>query len=603
MLEDYRVTEEEILDIISKYVIIRNNSSDYTQKFLEVIERAKEVAKENKSNYVKEEHLLFALLTVDETIFFDQIIKLNLNPFNLIEDLKAYFSFKNESEINTHSISLTNLAKNNKLNKMIGRSEYLERMKIVLNRKNKNNILLIGSAGVGKTALVEGLCYELLEKKMDYNIISLNISSLIANTKYRGDFEARINKVLEEVIESENSILFIDEIHTIIGAGSSDNLLDVANIIKPYLVRNNFRCIGATTQEEYQKTIMKDKALSRRFQPIFVNELNEEETLNVLEGIKDDYINFHKVEVDDNMLEYIVNICSEKITTRKFPDKAIDLMDEAMCIAKMRADKSIKLIHVEEAFKNVCGILKGALDYDYKYQELEPYFLDNFLGVNNKKSLVSISFKGNKENLKLLLEEIKLGFGITSEMILELNMVNYTDLYSLSSLIGSPPGYIGYEDGGILSEHFSKFLYQVIVIHKLDYASKDIIEFIIGAKDKGFFFDKKGREFKTNNTVFVFVGDEEKTSKIGFLNSNLETKKSLECDLYLGNKEIVISNNPYKSSLKYKGFDLSFDEEEFFKYSTDYKRSFLELLLKYEKGKYRLKYDENNKKIEISTLG
>ena len=599
LLEDYRVREEEIKDIISRYVLIRSNNQEYTDKFLEVIEMARAISKENNSSLVKEEHLLYALLVVKDTIFEDTIIKLNLNQGALIEDLKAYFNLKNNNEVESYSVSLTQLAKDKKLNKMIGREEYLERMKIVLGRKNKNNILLIGSAGVGKTALVEGLCYDLLETLSEYNVISLNISSLIANTKYRGDFEARINKVLDEVIERENSIVFIDEIHTIVGAGSSDNLLDVANIIKPYLVRNNFRCIGATTAEEYQKTIMKDKALARRFQPIFVNELNEEETLNVLIGIKDDYIKYHNVEVSDIFMTYIIKLCKEKIVSRKFPDKAIDLLDEAMCIAKMRSESKLKMTHIDDALKNITGAQNGDLDYDYKYQELQPYFLDNFLGIKNNKNLVSIAFNGDDENLKLLLEELKLGFGIGSEMVLELNLTNYTDLHSLSSLIGTPPGYVGYDDGGILSEHFAKFLYQIIVIHKFESASYDIKEFLLSMKDKGVFYDKKGREFLTYNTVLVFVTENKDDHKIGFLNNNIKVNEGVICDLYLTNKNDFVFSNPYISSFKYKGFDLSFDENEFSHHILDYKKSFFELLKKYEKGKYVLKYNDFTKKIDI----
>ena len=599
LLEDYRVKEEEILDIISKYIIIRSQSGEYTDKFLEVIETAKKVSKDNKSNFVREEHLLYALLITKETIFLDTIIRLNLNPFNLIEDLKAYFSFQQNQEIDSYSISLTELARNKKLNKMIGRNDYLERMKIVLSRKNKNNILLIGSAGVGKTALVEGLCYDLLEQKSNYNVISLNISSLIANTKYRGDFEARINKVLQEVVDSENAILFIDEIHTIIGAGSSDNLLDVANIIKPYLVRNNFRCIGATTSEEYQKTIVKDKALARRFQPIFVNELNKEETLNVLNGIKDDYIDFHKVEIDSKIFDYIIKICDEKIITRKFPDKAIDLLDESMCIAKSKGYSKLKHKHVDEAFKNITGALTGVLDYNYKFNELEPYFLDNYLGIKESKNLVSVLFRGDDYNLKLLTEEIKMGFGITSEMILELNMSNYSDTTSLSSLIGSAPGYIGYDDGGIISEHFSEYPYQLLIVHNFELASFDVKEFILLMKDKGFFFDKKGREYKTTNTVFIFIENEVLENNIGFIKQDIKRKDNINYDISLSNKVDYVVTNPYLLSLKQKGFELMFEQEEFLKYKNNFKKSFMSLLNKYEKGKYSLKFNEETKEIDI----
>ena len=599
LLEDYRVTIEEIIESTDGYVFIRSNNKEYTEKFMEVIEMAKAISKENNSITVLEEHFLFALLVVKDTIFESLIKKLNLNSTVLIEDLKEYFYIKNTEELDNYSVNLSNLAKENKLNKMIGREHYLERMKLVLGRKSKNNILLVGSAGVGKTALVEGLCYELLKDNSNYEIISISISSLIANTKYRGDFEGRINKVLNEVISSHNKILFIDEIHTIIGAGSSDNSLDVANIIKPYLVRDNFRCIGATTAEEYEKHINKDKALARRFQTIFVNELNEEETANVLIGILDDYIRFHQVDLDKKYIPYFIKLCGDRIINRKFPDKAIDLMDEAMCLAKMKKSDIVKISHIDEALKNICGMNVGKIDYEYKYHELEPYFLDNYLGVLTNKNLVTISFNGDEKNLKLLIDELKIGFGISNESILELNLTNFSENNLLSSLIGTSPGYVGYEDGGILSEHYAKYLYQIIVLKKMEEAASSIKNFLNSLIKNGVFYDKKGREFKTNNTVFIVVDENKKKESMGFISVETKNKNEIEFDLNLSDKSHFKSVNPYIDSFKYKGFDISFNEEEFSRYEIPYKKGFLELLKKYKKGRYFLTYNTKTDEIEI----
>lgn len=599
LLEDYRVTLEEIEDAIKAYIIIRSNNNTYTEKFIEVMNMAKAISKENNSLVVLEEHLLFALLVVKDTIFESLIKKLNLNSTILIEDLKEYFYIKSTDELNNYSVNLTTLAKENKLSRMIGRESYLNRMKVVLGRKNKNNILLVGSAGVGKTALVEGLCHELLKDKSNYEIVSVNVSSLIANTKYRGDFEARINKVLNEVLASSNKILFIDEIHTIIGAGSSDNSLDIANIIKPYLARENFRCIGATTTDEYQKSIYKDKALARRFQTIFVNELTKEETQDVLVGIMDDYIKFHNVSFDEKYIPYILKICEEKITNKKFPDKAIDLLDEAMCLAKMNNNKTVKINNIDEAIKNITGMNVGKIEHKYFYHELEPYFLDNYLGVSSKKNLISIQYFGDDKNLELLLEEIKLGFGIFSESVLELNLANFIESHSLSSLIGTPPGYVGYEDGGVLSEHYGRFVYQIIVIKNIENTSNDIKSFIESLIRNGRFFDKKGREFKTINSVFIFVGDNSKTQKIGFISNEAKNKESDLFDLVLGEKNKYTAINPYIDSFKYRGFDVSFDEDDFSLHSNSYKKVFLELIRKYNKGKYFLMYNTSTKEIEI----
>ena len=599
LLEDYRVTNEEIKDAISSYMLIRSNNGEYTDKFLEVIQMAKAISKENNSSIVLEEHLLFALLVVKDTIFEALIKKLNLNSLILIEDLKEYFYIKTTEEVNNYSTNLTNLAKENKLNKLIGRESYLERMQVVLGRKNKNNILLIGSAGVGKTALVEGLCYLLLKEKNDKEIISINVSSLVANTKYRGDFEARINTVLNEVINSNNKILFIDEIHTIIGAGSSDNSLDISNIIKPYLVRDNFRCIGATTTEEYQKSIYKDKALARRFQPIFVDELSEDETLNVLNKIADDYVKFHKVNIDKKYLNYIVKTCKDKITNRKFPDKAIDLMDEAMCLAKMEHVSNTKITHIEQALKNISGVGLGTIVHNFKYKELESFYLDHYLGVTTKKNLLTIKYLGNDKNLESLLEEIKLGFGISNEAILNLDLSNFTENNSLSLLLGTSPGYVGYEDGGILSEHYAKFIYQIVVVKNFILAANDIKQFILSMIKNGVFFDRKGREFKTTNSLFLFIDKEQVESQIGFIN-HVKKQNNEMFDLVIENAKDTSEINPYIESFKYRGFDISFDEEDFHKNETSYKKALLELLKTYNKGKYFLFYNDKTNKTEIT---
>ena len=598
LLEDYRVSTEEIIDAMSSYMIIRNNNGEYTDKLIEVIKMSQAISKENNSNVVLEEHLLFSLLVVKDTIFEALIKKLNLNSTILIEDLKEFFNIKNTDELENYSTNLTLLAKENKLNRLIGRETYLNRMKVVLGRKNKNNILLIGGAGVGKTALVEGLCYELLKEKNSNEIISINVSSLVANTKYRGDFEARINKVLTEVINSNNKILFIDEIHTIIGAGSSDNSLDIANIIKPYLARDNFRCIGATTTEEYQKSIYKDKALARRFQPIFVDELSPDETLDVLEKIVDDYAEFHNVYLDKKYLPYIIKLSKDKITNRKFPDKSIDLMDEAMCLAKMNNLEYVKPTQIDEALKNISGVNAGILNHDFSYKELESYFLDHYLGIVGKKHLLSLNFLGDENNLELLLDELKIGFGISGEAILNIDLSNFSENNSLSLLIGTSPGYVGYEDGGILSEHYAKFIYQVIIFKNYDLAAGDVKQFLLSLVGNGKFFDRKGREFKTLNTVFIFINKETYFSSLGFTNE-IKKKENMLYDLTLDNIKVVDEVNPYVELFKYKGFDISFDEVDFNQNPIKYKKALLNLVKKHNKGKYFLFYNTKSEEIEI----
>ena len=595
LLEDYRVNEEEILEVLTSLVIIRSDNNNYTDKLLEVFEMAKAIAKENNSSIILEEHLFFSFLVIKDTIFEAVIKKLNLNSTILIEDLKEYFYIKDQEEIENYTVNLTKLAKEEKLNKIYGRKDYLLRMKTILKRKTKNNMLLVGSAGVGKTALVEGLCYELLAEGSKYEVVSVNVSSLVANTKYRGDFEARINKVLDEVISKGEKILFIDEIHTIVGAGSSDNHLDIANIIKPYLARENFICIGATTMDEYLKSINKDKALARRFQTIFVNELSVEETKSLLIQILRSFEEFHNLFFDLTLLDYLLKLAKEKIINRKFPDKAIDLLDEAMSVAKVNNHSKVISSDIITAIKNICGIDGMRFDYDYKYKELEPYFYDNFLGVNLKKNLINIKYVGVDHST--LLNELCYGFGISGEAILELNLATYKETHSISSLIGSPPGYVGFEDGGVLSEHFAKTIYQIVVFKNMNEANSEIKSFITSLIENGYFYDKKGREFKTINTVFVTVEKEIISKSIGFISSVRSVRENY--DLVLNDICTNVVIDPYVKEFSFLGYEINYDKRLFEENKTSFKRCFIKILKEYKKGKYDLVFNNLSKEIEI----
>ena len=270
-----------------------------------------------------------------------------------------------------------------------------------------------------------------------------------------------------------------------------------------------------------------------------------------------------------------------------------------MCLAKINNSKNVKINNIDDALKNITGMSVGKIDYKFSYHELESYFLDNYLGVSTKKNLVSINYCGDDENLKLLLEEIKTGFGIFEESILELNLTNFTESFALSALIGTPPGYVGYEDGGILSEHYARFIYQVIVVKNIEKASPDIKFFIESLVKNGRFYDKKGREFKTNNSVFIFVDSSIKSQKIGFITNVIDNSKNEMFDLILGEKQHYEAINPYIDSFSFRGFDISFNEDDFNMRPNSYKKKFLELIKKYNKGKYFLSYNNLTEEIEI----
>ena len=320
--------------------------------------------------------------------------------------------------------------------------------------------------------------------------------------------------------------------------------------------------------------------------------------MDVLSKIIEDYSKFHDVFMDKKYLPYIIKLCKDKITNRKFPDKAIDLMDEAMCLAKIRDAKVAKVSHIDEALKNISGVGMGVLEYEFSYSELEPFFLDHYLGVVSRKNLLNINYVGNDCNLETLLDEIRKGFGVSKEAILNLDLSNFTENNSLSLLIGTSPGYVGYEDGGILSEHFAKFIYQVIVVKNFESAAGDVRQFLLSIINNGVFFDRKGREFKTNNTIFVFINQERSENSFGFI-SKTKKQSTLSFDLTLNSKKNTNDINPYVDSFKYRGYDISFDESDFHQNSSHYKKALLELIRKYNKGKYFLFFNSEKGKIEI----
>ncbi len=485
LLEEYDVTSEEIYDILDSLVIIRQNNSKYTKKLESVFKTANTIATEQGSEDILEEHLFFSLLLTKDTVFLNQLDYLGIDLKDILEDLKEVFNLSDD-EIE-YTTNLTKKAKNKEFDKFIGREEYLERMRIIISRKNKNNPLLVGNAGVGKTALVEGLASFYAKQNVDYEILSLNLSSLLSNTKYRGDFEARIDALTKEIMNKPNLILFIDEIHTIMGAGSSEGALDAANILKPFLARNSFKVIGATTIEEYRKTILSDKALSRRFQTIFVAEPSLVEMKNILFGIKSDYETYHNVKVPAHVIHYIIEQANKKIINRKFTDKCIYVLVEEIIIYKMKNLKIINNHIIDEAVRQIIGLKSSNIKNDYFYSELCPLYLEYSLGIDHS-ILADISFSYDDYNLEEVKKELKIGLGITDEMFLDLDLSTYKEAHSISSLIGSPKGYVGYEEGGILSEHIGSYPLSVVILSNVNDASKDIIKLLKTIEQTGSFY-------------------------------------------------------------------------------------------------------------------
>ena len=290
---------------------------------------------------VFEEHILYALLTTPNTVALHIIDKMGVDVNDLIDDLNIIYNLGFKDELNNnYLINITKEAKLNRLNPFIGREQTIEKIIRILSKKQKNNPMLIGNAGVGKSALVEGVAMTLLKENPKYNIYRLDLGMIIAGTKYRGDLEERLLEVVDK-IKNPNAIVFIDEIHNIVGSGSSEGTLDIANILKPILARSEIKCIGATTLDEYYRYIEKDKALARRFQNVFIDEASNEETYEIMKGIVHCYEEFHKVKYPDEILKYII-IASEFIANRRLPDKAIDILDESGLVCHLNNHKKSK---------------------------------------------------------------------------------------------------------------------------------------------------------------------------------------------------------------------------------------------------------------------
>lgn len=591
---------------------------DYTTGAINVIEKSQSYADKNRSFAVASEHLLLSLLNQQETTAV-KILKniLNVDIQLIIDELevtlkenqglfsKLYDSFRNIEEeqevlprtdlLDSLAKDLTNEASNNKLDPVLSRDKEITRMIEILNRRTKNNPVLVGSPGVGKTAIVEGLAERIVSKNVPSNLIGkrilvLDMGSLLAGTKYRGEFEERLKNILKEIKEAGNVILFIDEIHTIIGAGSSEGSADASNILKPALSRGEIQLIGATTTDEYRKYFEKDPALERRFQPIKVEEPTIEDTINILEGLKHKYEEHHNVEITDEAVEASVKLSSVYITDRFLPDKAIDLIDEASSKVKLRHYKSpeklkeyenklsklniekdkavqnqefeiaakkrdeinetinkiekfkiiwqdslskekikIKKDHIAEVIGAWTGIpiTKITQSEGEKLLNLEKILHKRVIG--QEKAVISLAksvrrarsgFKdknrpigsfiflgptgvGKTELAKSLSEAL---FGSEDNMI-RIDMSEYMESHSISRLIGAPPGYVGYDDAGQLSEKVRQKPYSIILFDEIEKSHPSIFNILLQVLDDGRLTDSNGRHIDFRNTIIIMTSN------------------------------------------------------------------------------------------------
>ena len=468
------------------------------------------------------------------------------------------------------SRDLTKLAKEGAIDPVIGRDKELSRVVQILSRRTKNNPCLIGEAGVGKTAVAEGVAALIASGGVPdgikmHRLCALDLSAMVAGAKYRGDFEERIKSVLDEVVRCGNIILFIDEVHTIVGTGSAEGAVDASNILKPQLARGEIQIIGATTTEEYRRFIEKDSALERRFQSVLIEEPTPEAAIDILKGIRERYEAFHRVKISDGAVEAAVRLSARYLTERRLPDKAIDLMDEA-CSKKVIAKKAdaqagfcgtVKAEDVAAVLKLYTGVSTGEIEHgeSERLLRLEEELKQRVVGQDKAISAVAKAVRrsraglrdpkkpvgtflftgpsgvGKTELAKALAEAL---FG-DEKALIRFDMSEYNDKSAVNKLIGSPPGYVGYEDGGKLTEAIRRHPYSVVLFDEIEKADAGIYNLFLQLMDDGFITDSEGRKANFRSSVVIMTSNigAEAAAKagIGFFTAACSSGKAVICEI------------------------------------------------------------------------
>ncbi len=596
---DYDRFKSEIINIVG----VGSKPSEcflYTPLLKRVLENAIYDSKENNNGNVTVSHLISALLEEGEGIAVRILIGMDIDLDELYHDFAYKAPIKRSKGkkllIDDLGVDLVNEAKQNKLDPVVGRDEEIKRVIEILCRRKKNNPILIGEAGVGKTAIVEELSRlisigEVPNTLKNKRIISLDMATTVAGTKYRGEFEERVNKILKEIEDNSDIILFIDEIHTLVGAGGAEGAIDASNIFKPALARNKMRCIGATTTKEYKQFIENDKALDRRFQKVEIKEPSNSVVKNILLKLTDTYSNYHKTIIEDNIIEFIIELSNKYIKTRYQPDKAIDILDEVCAHVSLKENNKIKKYN--ELNKKLSNILKEKkkclLQKDYNkasfYKEIENDLMtkinklelslsieknnivtkEDVIKIVERKSNVPIyelkdfNNKDIKEfeyilknniighdniicELIKIYKTLKLGFrddntcysmmftgpsgvGKTelaklfskriSNNVIKLDMSEYSEAHTISKLIGSPAGYVGYNDNKNILEQVKDNPFSIIILDEIEKAHPNIINLLYQILDEGKLKDSKGEDIYFNNAMIIM------TSNIGFNNKEI----------------------------------------------------------------------------------
>ena len=652
-LEELGIVTEDIFEAVEEQVGRGNKKATsiyMTPRVKHVLELAVQVANRMNHNYVGTEHILLGLLSDGGGVAVGILRAMNIRTDDIVEAIRHILGSSSNGDdgrqegannngdlgdLTDFATDLNESAKQGKIDPVIGRDTEIQRVIQILSRRTKNNPVLIGEPGVGKTAIAEGLAQRIVtgnvpEILRNKRIISLSIGSMLAGAKYRGEFEERLKKAIDEVQQHDDMIIFIDEIHTLVGAGATEGAMDAANILKPALARGEFQVIGATTLDEYKKHIEKDAALERRFQPVQVGEPNEEDALEILKGLRDRYEAFHKAKITDEALKAAVTLSSRYITDRFLPDKAIDVVDEAASKVRMKVfsaapdvkaledrlntvkkekeaavtsqdfEKAAKLRDEEQSLvkeiddkKSVAKeeseqklvvteddiaavvaqwtgipVAKIADEESQTLLHLEEELHKRVVGQDDAVTAVAKAVRRARAGLKdpkrpigsfLFLGPTGVGktelaralasslFGDESAMI-RLDMSEYMEKHTVSRLVGSPPGYVGYEEGGQLTDAVRRKPYSVILLDEVEKAHADFFNILLQVLDDGRLTDSQGRTVDFRNTVIIMTSNlgakalHKNSSELGFLapkKSESSTNQSNSIDFKEAKKSVM----------------------------------------------------------------
>lgn len=626
----YEAIKKELLSLFEKKDTLPFYM-EYTPSFKEILDNSIKESKKLNEDKVSVEVLAISMINQDDSLAKELLLKHKCDLKFLKENLKVakVSPLDNIDE-------LTNLNK-----RMIKEPTFVyEREKELnlicntLQRKQKPNVLIVGEPGVGKSALIEYLAYkiasgDIIDNLKNKVIYELDIPSIVAGTKYRGEFEEKLKKIIKKIKEDRDAIIFIDEIHNIIGAGGAEGAIDASNILKPYLARGEIHCIGATTQDEYIKLIEKEKAVERRFQLIKLDEPDVDKTIDILKGIKKDYENFHGVHISDEICKKTVLLSKKYVVDRHFPDKAIDVLDCSCVLAKKKNESELNELTVIETIENLYNVeVNKNVIKEKLINDLENKVIGQKDAINKIINQISYIEKGLIDDDKplgvymfvgpsgvgkteLAKQMAKYYFG-SKESYIKIDMSEFKEAHSISKLIGTPPGYVGYENQTLLVDKIRNHPHSIVILDEIEKAHKDVINVFLNVFDEGYFYDSKKRKIDFTNSIIIMtsnLGANQDLKNVGFIensNNNEEMLKSINKHFspeFINRiDEIIYFNKLDKESVckitknylnEYKNkFDFEINEESFVE----------EIIKKEEINKYGARYIKRELKKNILKL-